>query len=120
MVNPVQPVRSPRTEPTRIEPAADRAPLASTAVTGPAAPPPLSPPATIVELSDAVFARQRGVNPGKGRGEGRQQRRIATADEARIETATTRRSLLGDPALAARAQAHVPAERVYGLLFDQP
>ncbi len=119
MVNPVQPVRSAsRTEPTRIEPAADRAALASHAVTGPAAPPPLSPPATIVELSDAVFARQRGVNPGKGRGQGRQDRRIGTADEARIEVATTRRGILGDAVMAARAQANVPAERVYGLLFD--
>jgi hypothetical protein len=47
MVNPVQPVGKRSIEPTRIEPAADRASLASSAVSGPAAPPPLSAPATV-------------------------------------------------------------------------
>ena len=89
MVNPVHPVGKRSLEPTRIEPAADRLPLASSAVTGPAAPPALSAPATVVQLSDAVFARQRGVVPGRARNEARGERRVSSAEEARAHAEAT-------------------------------
>jgi hypothetical protein len=114
MVNPVQPAGKRAVEPIRIEPAADRPSLASSAVNGPAAPPPLSAPATVVQLSDAVFARQQGVVPGRGRGE----RRVTSEEAARAEAAGASRAVRGDVALASAAQAHLPAERVFALLFD--
>jgi hypothetical protein len=119
MVNPVQPVGNGAVQPTRIEPAADRTSLASSAVTGPAAPPALSAPATVVQLSDAVFARQRGVVPGRARHNGRSLRQLTSEESAQTEAEVASRAVRTDAALAASAQAHLPAERVYGLLlFD--
>jgi len=118
MVNPVQPVGKRSLEPTRIEPAADRLPLASSAVTGPAAPPALSAPATVVQLSDAVFARQRGVVPGRARNEARGERRLSSAAEARAHAEATSTAVRHGAAAAVAAQANVPAERAYALLFD--
>jgi len=118
MVNPVQPVGKGAVQPTRIEPAIDRASLASGAVTGPAAPPALSPPAAIVQLSDAVYARQRGVIPGRARHERRGERPLSETS-ARAKAEGTSQAVRTDAALAASAQAYLPAERVYGLLlFD--
>ena len=118
MVNPVQPVGKGAAQPTRIEPATDRSSLASSAVTGPAAPPALSAPATIVQLSDAVFARQRGVVPGRARNSGRAQRTVTSEESARAHAEGVGQAVRSGAALAASAQAHLPAERVYGLLFD--
>jgi len=118
MVNPVQPVGKRSVEPTRIEPTGDRSSLASSAIAGPAAPPALSAPATVVQLSDAVFARQRGVVPGRARQEARGERRLTSEESARAEAESASRAVRGDAALAVAAQAHLPAERVYGLLFD--
>jgi len=44
--------------------------------------------------------------------------RRTRTEPTRIEVATTRRALLSDAGQAALAQGHMPAERVYGLLFD--
>jgi hypothetical protein len=118
MVNPVQPVGKRSVEPTRIEPAADRSSLASSAVTGPAAPPALAAPATNVQLSDAVIARQRGVVPGRARTEGRGDRWLASADAARAEADAASRAVRADAAHAIAVQANMPAARVYGLLLD--
>ena len=117
MVNSVQPVGK-RSEPTRIEPANDRAPLASNQTSGPAAPPPLAAPATIVQLSDAVFARQRGVMPGRARHDDRGDRWISSDSEAHAEADGLGSTLRRNPALAQQAQASVPVERVFALLFD--
>ena len=118
MVNPVQPAGKRAVEPIRIEPAADRSSLASSAVNGPAAPPALSAPATVVQLSDAVFARQQGVVPGRRRSDGRGERRVTSEEAARAEAAGASHAVRGDVALASAAQAHLPAERVFALLFD--
>ena len=118
MVNPVQPIGTGTVQPTRIEPAVDRASLASGAVTGPAGPPPPSPPAAIVQLSDAVFARQRGVVPGRTRHDWRGER-LFSETSARAKAEGASQAVRTNAALAASAQAHLPAERVYGLLlFD--
>jgi len=118
MVNPVQPVGKGAAQPTRIEPATDRSSLASSAVTGPAAPPPLSAPATVVQLSDAIFARQRGVVPGRARNHERAQPNLTSEESARAHAEDASQAVRSDAALAASAQAYLPAERVYGLLFD--
>jgi hypothetical protein len=115
MVHSVQPVgRKSALEPARIEPAPDRAPLASSAVAGPQALSPPAAPATIVQLSDAVFARQRGVMAARGRG----QRRLDSADGARAEADALARTLRGRAGAGAMAQAHTLAERVSSLLFE--
>jgi len=119
MVIPVQPVGAKRgLEPTRIEPAADRTSLASRATTSAAAPPPLSAPASIVALSDAVFARQRGVMPGRARPNGRGERRLSSAEAARAHAEATSTAVRHDAAAAAAAQANTPAERAFALLFN--
>jgi len=118
MVNPVQPVGKRSLEPTRIEPAADRASLASSAVSGPAAPPPLSAPATVVQLSDAVFARQRGVVPGRARNDERTDRQVASEESARAVADGASLAVRSDAVLAVAAQANLPMERVLALLFD--
>ena len=110
VVNPVQPVSAKRVEPSRIEPVSDRQNLASGQLTGPSAPPPSSAPATVVQLSDSVYARQRGVAPGKGDRQGRPERRIGSADEARAQAARTRAALLGDPVLAEHPGALVSVQ----------
>jgi hypothetical protein len=118
VVNSVQPVTGKRVETSRIEPAQDRPALASQQVTGPAAPPAAAAPATVVQLSDAVYARQRGVAPGKGDKGGKPERRIATSDEARIEAARARATLLGDSAAAAAAHQPSAPDRVFALVFE--
>ena len=118
MVNPVQPVGKRSIEPTRIEPAADRAPLASNAVSGPAAPPPLSAPATVVQLSDAVFARQRGVVPGRARNDERAERQLSSEQSARAVAEGASLAVRSDAVLAVAAQGNLPVERVLALLFD--
>jgi hypothetical protein len=104
MVNPVQPVGKRSLEPTHIAPAADRLPLASSAVTGPAAPPALSAPATVV--------------PGRARHEARGERRVSSAEEARAHAEATNTAVRHGAAAAVAAQANVPADRAYALLFD--
>ena len=118
MVNSVQPVGKRSVEPTRIEPATDRTSLASSSVTGPAAPPALSAPATVVQLSDAVFARQRGVVPGKARNEERGDRRVSSEESARAAADGASLAVRSDAVLAVAAQANLPVERVLALLFD--
>jgi len=118
MVNPVQPVGKRPVESTRIEPAADRSSMASSAVSGPAAPPPLSAPATVVQLSDAVFARQRGVVPGRARNDDRSERRVSSELSARAVADGASLAVRSDAALAVAAQAHLPVARVLALLFD--
>jgi hypothetical protein len=119
MVNPVQPVGKRSIEPTRIEPAADRASLASNAASGPAAPPPLSAPATVVQLSDAVFARQRGVVPGRARNDERAaERRLSSEQSARAVAEGASLAVRSDAVLAVAAQGNLPVERVLALLFD--
>jgi hypothetical protein len=105
-------------EPTRIEPAADRASLASSAVTGPAAPPALSTPATVVQLSDAVFARQRRVVPGGARNDSRNERHLTSAEQARAHAAATSTAVRHNATAAVAAQANTPAERAFALLFE--
>jgi hypothetical protein len=118
MVNPVQPVGKRSIEPTRIEPTADRSSLASSAAIGPAAPPALSAPATVVQLSDAVFARQRGVIPGRARHDARGKQPLSPAEAARAHALATSTAVRNDAAAAVAAQANTPAERVYALLFE--
>jgi hypothetical protein len=115
MVNSVQPVRlKGAVEATRIEPAGERTPLASAAVAGPEALPPPAAPATIVQLSDAVFARQRGVVGVRSRPD----RRLESAEDARAEADTVAHRLRARAGEGALAQAHAPAERVSALLFE--
>lgn len=119
MVNSVQPVTGKRVETSRIEPAQqDRSALASGQIPGPAAPPAAAAPATIVQLSDAVFARQRGVTSGKGGKDDRSERRIASSDDAKVEAARTRATLLGDRVAAAAAHQASTPDRVFALVFE--
>ena len=82
-----------------------------------AAPPPHRAPPTVVQLSDAVFARQRGVMPGRARpGRGR-----AAPVVGRGGSSTCRGrqpAVRNDPIAAAAAQANMPAERAFALLFE--
>ena len=118
MVNPVQPVGKQSVEPTRIEPAGDRASLASNPVNGPAAPPALSAPATVVQLSDAVFARQRGVEPGSARNKARGERRLTSEASARAEAAAASTAIRRDAVVAVAAQANTSTERAFALLYE--
>lgn len=118
MVNSVQPVSGKRVETSRIEPAQDRQNLASGQVTGPATPPAAAAPATVVQLSDAVFARQRGVAPGKSDKDSRSERRITSSDEARLEAARTRATLLADGVAASQAHQGSTPDRVFALVFE--
>jgi hypothetical protein len=78
---------------------------------------PAAPPPAVVQLSDAAFARQRGVAPGKG-DKGKAGRRIASADDARVEVARARAALFADRATAQQAQLASSPDRVCALIFE--
>ena len=81
---------------------------------GPAAPPAAAAAATVVQLSDAVFARQRGVTSGEGEKDGKPDRRIQSSEEARQEVDKT----AGAHVTAAQAHHGSPPDRVFALVFE--